>query len=168
LSQAFKSSDISVSEDIVSSVISTMWAKYDKRVVDPEQNNQLRSVLHDTFLMQDMQSIYEAYFSWDEQLLQRNIASVQAKIALLYKSFWLPNIIQKELDPQSFTQTVKHIQQLVTHLEQSYYIPPRYVHNLQVLIRRFDYIQGQSFWSQSESDAREVFKKSIPNNLRFQ
>jgi hypothetical protein len=168
LSQAFNTSDISVSEDVVSSVISTMWAKDDKRVVDPEQNNQLRSVLHDTFLMQDIQSIYEAYFSWDEQLLQRNLSSLQAKIALLYKSFWLPDIMQKEVDSQSFDQTVKYIQQLVMQLEQSYYIPPRYVHNLQVLIRRFDYIQGQSFWSQNEFDAREVFKKNIPNNLRFQ
>jgi hypothetical protein len=47
LSRAFEVKDNLVDEDVVSSVITTISKVDDKRVITPEENTQLRNILHD-------------------------------------------------------------------------------------------------------------------------
>jgi hypothetical protein len=168
LSRAFEVKDNLVDEDVVSSVITAISKVDDKRVIAPEENTQLRNILHD-WLLQDIQFMYEVYLQWDDLSFQKSAASLQAKIANIQKTFWLTVTTQKESSQNSFTQTIQTVRSLAMHLENEYYIPPRYIHNLQTIAQLLEYINRQEFGSlKDSSQSSDISKRLLPNNLRFQ
>jgi hypothetical protein len=166
LSAVFESKDnIVVSETVISAVDTMIASRQEKSVVTPEQNNQLRSHLSASFLTQNMEALLIAHVEADDRLVSRNIASVQERMIAIYKSFWLtiPQI------DNSFASTISLAQQLQKTLNESYYIPPRYIQNIQSIANWLEYIAAQPAGSQEDGKAyREKTAPSLPSNLRFQ
>jgi len=159
LSSVFKTEEVQVDEDIVSEVDALTDTK-DKIVITPEQNNALRGSLYKDFLLNDMQVLLQGYVDGDEAITQRSIASLQTKIVDIYISFWL-TVPQRQNETKEFSHTIQMIKQLVPQIETNYYIPPRYIHNIDMIVQSLEYIQKQEFWKQEN-------KPSLPSNLRFQ
>jgi len=167
LSSVFQSQeDVKVSEKVISAV-GTMIAtsKQEKAIVTPEQNNQLRGSLDAGFLAQNMQSLLIAHIEGNNQSVARNIESLQDKIFAIYKAFWLKSI-QGE---KTFAYTISLTKELNNRLNEQYYMPPRYIQNIENIANWLEYIVSQQAGSQEDGKAyREKSSSSLPSNLRFQ
>lgn len=157
--------DKTASENVISAVGSMITATQEKSIVTPEQNNQLRANLYAWFLSQNMESLLLAHIEGNDESVAKNISSLQDKIISIYKAFWL-------VVPQvnnSFNATINLAKDLETSLNEQYYMPPRYVQNINIIARWLEYIAAQPEWSQEDAKAyREKTSSSIPTNLRFQ
>ncbi len=159
LSNAFEKEEVQVDEEIVSE-LDILTDDKEKTVINPDQNNTLRNNLQKDSLSAEMKTLLQAYNSWDDEIIQKSVRSLQTKIIDIYKSFWLAQpATQKEA--KQFTYTIKIATELVSQIESAYYIPPRYMHNIDTILQSLNYIQNQEFWNQDDT-------LSLPNNLRFQ
>lgn len=158
--------DTRISENVISAVDNMIASSMqEKSVVTPEQNNQLRGNLYAWFLNENMQALFIAHVEGNAGLVERNIASLQSKIIPLYKAFWLaaPQV------SNSFDGTLSLTKQLQANLDNQYYMPPRYIQNMQTIVAWLEYIIAQQAGSQENGKAyREKVSPSLPNNLRFQ
>jgi hypothetical protein len=168
LSSVFKKQeDIKVSETVVSAVDTMIAASTQgKNVVTPEQNDKLRGSLYAEFLLKDMESLLIAHIEDNDQVISRNINSLQEKIISLYKAFWL---VVPQVDGYSFAATISLAKELQSNLDEKYYMPPRYMQNINAIIHWLEYIKSQPTGSQEDGKAyREKASTSLPSNLRFQ
>lgn len=158
--------DKTASENVISAVGSMITATQEKSIVTPEQNNQLRANLYAWFLSQNMESLLVAHIEGNDESVAKNISSLQDKIISIYKAFWLT---APQIDSDSFTSTISLAEELEKGLNEQYYMPPRYIQNINIIAKWLEYIEAQSAWSQEDGKAyREKISSSIPTNLRFQ
>lgn len=167
LSSVFKAQeDIKVSEKVISAVDTMISSsKQEKTVVTPEQNNQLRGNLDGGILTQNMQSILITHIEGNNEELVRNIVTLQDKIITIYKVFWLT----APKGSSTISHTIELATQLYKSLDKQYYMPPRYMQNIETIGSWLEYIAAQPAESQEDGKAyREKSSSSIPSNLRFQ
>lgn len=159
--------DVKVSE-WVSSAVGTMikWASDEKRVVTPEQNNQLRGNLYAGFLLQNMEAILIAHREGDDQSIARNIQSLQSNIIAIHQSFALTMPASRP-DNVPFAHTISMIQDLQSTLDKQYYMPPRYIQNMNTIVKWLEYIATQPHASQK--DGKTYLQEIVlPTHLSFQ
>lgn len=167
LSSVFQAKeDVEVSEKVISVVDTMMASTQEKNVVTPEQNNQLRSNLYAWFLSQNMESLIIAHREWDDQAIAKHISSIQDKIISIYKAFWF---VVPQVRDKSFAWTATLAKELYKSLNEQYYMPPRYIQNIDTIAKWLEYIATQPAGSQEDGKVyREKTSSSLPANLRFQ
>ena len=127
---------------MVDSIIGT--SAQDKKIVSPDQNSQLRSILYGEFLLQNIKPLYSAYREADSETAQKNITSLEDKLLSLYRVFGIdiPTNTASTLD-QKMDYLKTSATELKKNLEAKYYIPPRYIANIETIAQRVTYITDQ-------------------------
>ncbi len=159
--------DTKVSENVISAVGSMIaGSTKEKSVVTPEQNDQLRGSLYAWFLSQNMESLLIAHREGDDQAVSKNISAIQDKIISIHKAFWLA---VPQINDKSFASAISLTKELYKSLNEQYYMPPRYIQNINAIVNWLEYVAAQPTGSQEDGKAyREKASSSLPANLRFQ
>lgn len=145
LSDVFSETDTSIDQGtlpVVDGIIGTN--AQDKKIISPDQNSQLRNILYAEFLLQDIKSLYSAYREADNETAEKNIRSLEDKLLSLYRVFGIDIPVNTAT---TLDQKLSYIKTIATELKKNlttkYYVPPRYIANIETIAQRATYIADQ-------------------------
>jgi len=132
-----------------------LWIVDNKKIPDTEQTKTLHSLLNNTFVLWNIQWMFNSYIAWDEKKYNYNKWLLISRIQKIYKLFDIK--YQK-------TNLTNDITTLKQNLLNNYHIPSLYTDNLTTIINRVNYIEKQAYWSNKNITEIEQLWNELETN----
>jgi len=162
--------DIKISQEVTQAVSSIV--SVDKRVINTMQNQQLRSAVNPAFIQNDIKDLYIAYLAGDDTNIYRSTTTISQRMKDLYVAFdkEIPSLSDSFLEWQLlYIQSLG--KELISYLEQGYYIPPSQIAQIQTVVSWISHIQGMKYGSIVSVEVWEknwnTLQSNLPSHLRF-
>lgn len=170
ITQESTKEDKQVSQEVTQALSSIV--SVDKKVINTMQNQQLRSAVNPAFIQNDIKDLYIAYLVGNETNAYRSTATISQRIKDIYTTFdkQVPVLADSSIQGQlNYIQTLWR--ELISYLEEGYYIPPSQIRQIQTVVSWISHIQtleynsvvsiqvGEKNWSALQVD--------LPSHLRF-
>lgn len=133
----------------------------EKKVFSPEELGRLETVLHKGFLTTNMKDLYAAYREGNTDAFLILFDGIEGRVKQMYA---LVNMDYKSIggtDPKDLLQGLDtRVQKLQSYLKDSYYLSPRYEHNIQTIRSWSTFLNNYEFGKGGE--------ETIPSYLSFE
>lgn len=153
--------DVNTQEKVSSGLVSLISSELayendDKKIPTENQLSQITAALNASFLLDDIELIYQAKLLWDDQKLESAYKNIAWRIKSVGDTYAIE--LAKEIPQESLLAELSKLEKGLD----VYHLPPAKIQQLSILrnwIKHFQHF--------TPTQEREVYKKELPKELRF-
>ncbi len=130
-----------------------------KQVPTEIQIQKLRTILVWSFLLSNLEEIYTYQSLWDTDKLNQGLYKLESKTKQLCTTFWITYNWN-----QNISSIKASLNKIISEISQKYYVPPKYIQNINVLVSWLTSIEKTWFWSQTDAEIINSQRNSLKGN----
>jgi len=134
---------------------SDLWLGDQKQIPTQEQSKEVYSTLKDKYLLSNLEWMFKNQLLWKSKEYNYYKWLLDSRIQKTAKIFGLKT---------SKEWSITNIQTIKEQLERNYYIPIKYINNLNTIINRLNYIQWLKNWSNTNNEEVDQLWLNIKTN----
>lgn len=157
--------DIGTKEENTMSDISSVVSSDKKTIPTVEQSNLLENKFNPKFIQDNLQDLTLAYL-WGKSTFWTTFLNLEGRVKQVADIFKIPYQTSKGSEKEKLIALSNKIGELKISIEAKFFLPPKYLQNLQDTQEWVKYLTSQTFW-QLQGSSDEGIIGGIPSSLKF-